>query len=343
VQTVYSERHRRHHARGELIDGTLRPPFEHPERAELVLAAVQAAELGPVIKPTAHGLAPLARVHDERFLAFLAEAWDLWLAEHGDETDALPLAWPSRRMRQVEPEAIDGRLSYFSFDAGSPIMAGTAEAVFASADVALTGADLLLGGEASAFALCRPPGHHAATDLYGGYCFVNNAAAAAQALRDGGMERVAVLDVDYHHGNGTQDVFWERGDVLVCSLHGDPRQEYPYFTGYADEEGDGDGEGANRNYPMPWGTGATTWFHALDEAVGHVRVFAPDAVVVSLGVDTFKDDPISCFELDTSDYPVLGARIAGLGVPTLFVLEGGYAVEALGANVAGVLTGFAAG
>jgi acetoin utilization deacetylase AcuC-like enzyme len=318
----------------------MRPPFECPERADLVLAAVRAARLGDVVEPTAHGLEPLSRVHDERFLTFLQEAWALWLEVHGDEADALPLAWPTRRMGQREPEAIDGRLSYFSFDAGSPIMAGTAEAVLASADVALTGADLLLGGERGAFSLCRPPGHHAALDVYGGYCFVNNAAAATQALVDGGVGRVAVVDVDYHHGNGTQDIFWARGDVLVCSLHGDPRQEYPFFTGYADERGDGDGVDANRNYPLAMGTRAPTWFAALDEALGHVRAFAPEAVVVSLGVDTYKDDPISQFELDTTDYPVLGARLADLGVPTLFVMEGGYAVDAIGTNVAGVLTGF---
>jgi acetoin utilization deacetylase AcuC-like enzyme len=340
VQTVHSEKHRLHDARAELIDGALRTPFECPERAELVLAAVQAAGLGAVIEPAGHGIEPLARVHDERFLAFLQEAWALWLADHGDETDALPLAWPSRRMQQREPEAIDGRLSYFSFDAGSPIMAGTAEAVLASADVALTGADLLLSGDPGAFSLCRPPGHHAALDLYGGYCFVNNASVAVQALLDGGMDRVALVDVDYHHGNGSQDIFWSRGDVLVTNLHGDPRHEYPFFTGYADERGDGDGLDANRNYPLPMGTKAPEWFDALDDALGHVRAFAPDAVVVSLGVDTFEDDPISHFELASSDYPVLGARLADLGRPTLFVMEGGYAVEAIGTNVAGVLTGF---
>jgi acetoin utilization deacetylase AcuC-like enzyme len=343
VQTVYSDKHRLHHAHGELIDGALRPPHERPERADLILAAVRAAELGEVVEPTAHGIEPLARVHDEGFLAFLQEAWILWLADHGDETDALPLAWPSRRMQQREPEAVDGRLSYFSFDAGSPIMAGTAEAVLASADVALTGADLVLGGERAAFSLCRPPGHHAALDLYGGYCFVNNAAAAAQALIDGGLERVAVIDVDYHHGNGTQDIFWSRGDVLVTNLHGDPRQEYPFFTGYADERGSEGGVDANRNYPLPMGTRAPEWFAALDDALGHVRAFAPDAVVVSLGVDTYKDDPISCFELETTDYPVLGARLADLGGPTLFVMEGGYAVEAIGTNATGVLTGFETG
>ena len=339
MHTVYSLRHHRHHARAELIDGTMQPAHERPERAEWVLAAVEAADLGPVIAPTEHGLEPLARVHDERFLAFLDEAWGEWVAEHGTATDALGLAWPTRRFAQREPEAIDGRLSYYSFDAGSPIMAGTAEAVFASADVALTGADLLLDGHAHVFSLCRPPGHHAARDLYGGYCFVNNAAAAAQTLRDGGMDRVAVIDVDYHHGNGTQDIFWDRGDVFVTSLHGDPRQEYPYFAGYADERGEGPGEDANANFPLPWGTGAGRWFEALDVALGRVRSFSPEAVVVSLGVDTYRGDPISRFELDTDDYPVLGARLADLGLPTLIVLEGGYAVDAIGTNVAGVLRG----
>ncbi len=343
MQVVYSETHRKHHARGELIDGTMQPAHERTERAEMVLDAVERAGHGPVLAPTAHGRGPLARVHDEGFLDFLVEAWDDWVAEHGDDNDALGLAWPTRRMHQRVPTAIDGRLSYYSFDAGSPITAGTAEAVWSSADVALTGVDLVLGGERVAFSLCRPPGHHAAADFYGGYCFVNNAAAAAQAIRDAGMDRVAIVDVDYHHGNGTQDIFWERGDVLVVNLHGDPRQEYPYFAGYADERGDGAGVDANRNYPLPWGTGAVNWFAALDDGLGHVRAFAPDAVVVSLGVDTFKDDPISCFELDTADYPVLGARLAGLDVPTLVVLEGGYAVEAIGTNVAGVLTGFESG
>jgi acetoin utilization deacetylase AcuC-like enzyme len=242
-------------------------------------------------------------------------------------------------MRQVEPITIDGQLSYFSFDAGTPITEGTWVAASASARVALTAARLVLGGERAAFALCRPPGHHATGDSFGGYCFINNRAVAAQAMRDGGAGRVAVLDVDYHAGNGTQTIFYERADVLTCSIHADPRQEYPFFLGHADETGGGAGVGANRNWPLPWGTGWDSWASALDDALATVRAFGPDALVVPLGVDTYRDDPISQFELDTPDYVRIGSAIGSLGLPTVVALEGGYATEAIGANVVNVLTG----
>ena len=341
VLTVYSPDHRLHHATAELIDGRMVAPVDTPERAEQVLAAVTGAGLGPVVEPDADGAdvrAALGAVHDRAFLDFLATAYDEWLAA-GHDGDALGLVWPARTLAGAEPEAIDGRLGYWSFDAGTPITAGTWAAATASARVALTGARRLLGGEPSVFALCRPPGHHAAAGQFGGYCFLNNSAIAAQALRDGGVERVAVLDVDYHHGNGTQAVFWERPDVLTVSIHADPRQEYPYFTGHAAETGGGAGEGANRNLPLPWGTGWEPWSEALDAALATVAAFAPDAVVVPLGVDTYRGDPISRFQLDTPDYLRAGAAIARLGVPTLVVLEGGYAVDAIGANVTNALRG----
>ena len=217
-------------------------------------------------------------------------------------------------------------MGYYSFDAGTPITAGTWQAAQSSADVAVTSARLLAeGGHPAIFALCRPPGHHAATDLYGGYCFLNNAAIAAQYLIDGGAERVAILDVDYHHGNGTQAIFYDRPDVLFLSLHGDPREEYPFFLGWADERGDGPGEGFNVNYPLPWGTGFPAWSEALEDACKRVADYAPDVLLVSLGVDTFKGDPISKFRLESDDFTAYGARIARLGLPTLFVMEGGYA------------------
>jgi acetoin utilization deacetylase AcuC-like enzyme len=208
--------------------------------------------------------------------------------------------------------------------------------------VALTAADLVAAGE-SAFALCRPPGHHAGPRSAGGYCYVNNAAVAAERLREAGAGRVSVLDIDYHHGNGTQAVFWERGDVQVASIHADPLVEYPYFLGHADERGAGEGEGATLNLPLPWGTGFAEWAAALDRALAAVAGFGPERLVVSLGVDTFHGDPISRFRLDTPDYPAIGRRIAGLRLPTLFVMEGGYAVEAIGVNAVGVLEGFEAG
>ncbi|WP_144006999.1 histone deacetylase family protein, partial [Pelomonas sp. KK5] len=197
------------------------------------------------------------------------------------------------------------------------------------------------GGEArGAMALTRPPGHHAGADFYGGYCFLNNSALAAQALREAGAARVAVLDVDYHHGNGTQSIFYERADVFTVSLHGDPRTEYPFYLGYADERGAGAGEGANLNLPLPVGTDFARWGEALDVAIDAIRAHGAEALVVALGVDTYEGDPISRFRLRGADYPAMGERIAALRLPTVFVMEGGYAVAALGENVAGVLEGW---
>jgi len=323
----------------ELNNGRVVPAFEMPSRAEMIHAAVVERGFGPVIAPAEHGLDPVLRVHESNYIRFLGEAWTLW-REDGRDFPALPSFWKAPGMRDKEPETIDGKLGHFSFDAGCCIVEGTFDAVRSSADVALTGVDLVLAGETSAFALCRPPGHHAHAGTMGGYCYINNACVAAQALRDRGTSRVAILDVDYHHGNGTQSIFYERGDVLVCNIHGHPAQEYPYFLGYEDETGAGAGEGFNVNYPLRWGTTFEAWAEALEQACRQVDAFGPDVVVVSLGVDTFKDDPISQFRLESPDYLKIGGRIARLNKPTLFVMEGGYAVEAIGVNVANTLEGF---
>ncbi len=336
--TIYSDDHRLHHGKAELADGELKPCVECPERADVVLEAVTRAKLGDVVEPNSFGLDPIRSIHSPRYVAFLERAWELWIAE-GRTGDALPLNWAVRGMRQIEPDHIDGKLSYFSFDAGTPITAGTWTAITAAADVALTGAAKLLEGERNAFALCRPPGHHAAADYYGGYCFFNNAAIAAQHLLDHKAARVAVLDVDYHHGNGTQSIFYERSDVLFVSIHADPLQEYPYFLGHADEDGSGAGKSYNANFPLRWHCGAQEWFAALDGGLQRIFEYAPDYVVISLGVDTYIDDPISQFRLDTHDFIEVGSRIGHLGLPSMFVLEGGYAVSEIGANVTNVLSG----
>ncbi|MCJ8141600.1 histone deacetylase family protein [Ancylobacter sp. A5.8] len=342
MQVIHSPRHLGHSGHVELNDGRIVPAFEKPERVEMVLKAIAGRDLGPLVGPQPHGLDPVLRVHEPDYVRFLANVWGLWTSE-GREGPALPSFWRAPGMRSIEPAALDGKLGHFSFDAGCCIVAGTWDAVQASADLALTGADLLMAGEASAFALCRPPGHHAHAGTMGGYCYLNNAAIAAQALRDGGMTRVAVLDVDYHHGNGTQAIFYDRADVLVCNIHADPMQEFPYFLGHADELGAGPGEGFNANYPLPWGTDFARWSEALAAASARIATFAPDALIVSLGVDTYQGDPISRFRLDSPDYLRMGAMIAGLGLPTLFVMEGGYAVEAIGVNVANTLEGFLQG
>jgi acetoin utilization deacetylase AcuC-like enzyme len=253
----------------------------------------------------------------------------------------LPSGFPARGLRRDRrPGGISGAMGYYAFDASTPIVAGSWDAAIAAARCAMTAAALVTEGEGAAYALCRPPGHHAGRGSYGGYCFLNNAALAAQALRDSGASRVAVLDVDYHHGNGTQDIFWDRDDVLFVSLHGTPDTEYPWFLGYADEHGAGRGDGYTLNLPLPCGSGWDAYAAALGTALDGIRAYAPEALVVSLGVDTFESDPISAFKLAREHYPLMGSMIAGLGLPTVLVQEGGYAVEAIGANVAGVLGAF---
>ncbi|TSJ61577.1 histone deacetylase family protein [Starkeya sp. 3C] len=342
MKIIHSPRHLGHAGHVELTHGQIVPAFEKPERVAMIMKALGERRLGLFVEPTAHGLDPVRRVHDAAYVRFLATAWELWTAS-GRDNPALPSFWRAPGMRDIEPDYVDGKFGFFSFDGGCCIVPGTWDAVQAGADLALTGADLISAGERMAFALCRPPGHHAQQATMGGYCFVNNAAVAAQGLRDRGAARVAVLDVDYHHGNGTQSIFYDRADVLVCNIHSDPRQAYPYFLGYVDEIGAGAGEGFNANYPLPKGTDYAAWSVALEAACARIEAHAPDALVVSLGVDTFKGDPISAFQLDSPDYLRIGARIARLGKPTLFVMEGGYAVDAIGTNVANTLEGFLQG
>ena len=337
--TVFSTAHELRSPRTELYGGELVRPHESPERAQIVLGSIQARDLGEIIPPDTFGAEPLLRVHDAEFLGFLETAWSEWLAA-GNRGEAIPDCWPARRMAQRRPNSITGKLGYYAMAGETSISAGTWEAARAAADVALTAASRLSHGRAGAFALCRPPGHHAARDLYGGYCFINNAAVAAQYLRDAGAARVAILDVDFHHGNGTQDIFYERSDVLYVSLHGDPVDAFPYFSGFADQTGRGQGTGFNLNIPLPPGTGFDVWQRALETSLARVAGFRPDALVVSLGVDTFESDPISFFRLQSPDFSTYGRMIGACGIPTLFVLEGGYAVGEIGTNVVNVLEGF---
>ena len=339
--TFYSDDHHLHHGSCELIDGQLMPCFEKPQRADHILQRVKDRQLGEVRPPQDFGLAPIERIHSAAYLNFFKGAWDRWQAQNGTG-DLLPFTWPARTLRQVIPRDLHGQLGYYSFDGGAPITAGTWQAAYSAAQVALSAQAEIAAGAHSAFALCRPPGHHAAGELMGGYCYLNNAAIAAQAFLDHGKQRVAILDVDYHHGNGTQDIFYTRNDVLFASIHGDPADEFPFFLGYADERGEGAGEGCNFNYPLAMGSRWAVGSAALEEACQRIAEFDAEVIVVSLGVDTFKDDPISQFKLNSPDYLAMGKRIAALGKPTLFVMEGGYAVEAIGVNAVNVLEGFEA-
>ncbi len=272
------------------------------------------------------------------YLDFLRAAHDDWRAA-GRPGDAGAYAWPVVRRRPLDLQRIDARLGRFSFDASTPIAAATWQSARWSAQTALSALDALLAGERAAFALCRPPGHHSGADYLGGYCYLNNAAIAAEAAAAAGR-RVAILDVDYHHGNGTQDIFWSRGGILFVSIHADPGTDYPFFWGHADESGEGEGEGATLNLPLPRGTALAGYRPALDRALEAIARFGADLLVCCYGADTYEGDPISHFRLRTADYAGLGRSIAGLGLATLVVMEGGYAVDALGANVASFLAGF---
>ncbi len=339
LKTFFSPDQLKHHGEVELFGNKLVPVHETPARAEAVLKSVEGAGLGPVIAPRDFGLEPLRRVHDAGYLDFLATFWAEWTAA-GGEGDALPFCTPMPDMSKRIPTSIWGKLCYYSFDTTAPLTANTWVSARASANAAVAAADVVSSGEGAAFALCRPPGHHASRAYYGGYCFLNNAAIAAQWLSDHGAARVAILDVDYHHGNGTQSIFYDRADVFFSSLHGDPDQDYPCFLGWAEETGAGAGEGFNFNYPLPHGTDWGAWSAALESCLERVDAFAPDALVVSLGVDTFDGDPITFFHLIAEDFRRMGERLGRLRLPTVFIMEGGYNVDHIGVNVVEVLQGF---
>ncbi|MBA5636640.1 histone deacetylase family protein [Duganella sp. LX20W] len=341
--TFYNEQHSQHQGRDRSVNGQPVPCAEAPLRADAVLAELGRRGLGRIVTPHGVPLMSLERIHTPRYLHFLRNAWSEWVALDPANAgkDAFPSVWPVRTLRSdVEPDNLRAKLGLYSMDSGTPLTAGTWSAAKTGADCAVNAAHALRLGERSAFVLSRPPGHHAGADFYGGYCFLNNAALAAQHMLDDGARKVAILDLDYHHGNGTQSIFYQRDDVLFISLHADPRFEFPFYLGHADERGEGPGLGYNLNLPLPAGTTATAWLAALETACIRLGSFGADALVVSLGVDTFAGDPLSRFALHSADYLRVGERLAWLGLPTAFIFEGGYAVKELGVNVVNVLEGF---
>lgn len=343
MRVFHSARHLLHFPKGELHNGEMVVPFERPSRMEYVLARLRQQGFDDPVEPAEYDPVPVSRVHDSGYLDFLETAWSRWTAE-GNKGDIIPTSFPVRRTQHSRPPRnIDGKAGHYSAAAETAITAGTWQAVMSSCASAQSAQRHVAQGARSAFALCRPPGHHAGIDWFGGYCFINNAAVAAEMFRMDGASKVAVLDVDFHHGNGTQDIFYHRGDVLFVSLHGQPEDAFPHFLGYADETGEGTGEGANLNLPMPPGTAYPVWAEALDFGLRAIRDFGAEALVVSLGVDAFKDDPISFFKLESQDFTDCGRRIGKLGLPTVFCMEGGYAIDAIGVNTVNVLEGFEAG
>ncbi len=340
MKTFYTPAHRVHAPREEFEAGRLMPAVEVPERVERVHARLTERKLGPILEPDEFGNEPALRVHDPAFVQFLSDAYGQWRAMYPKDTsDALPSVWPGRGLRTRKDGDIEAKLGSYAFDTATPITKGSWEAAHAGVNVALGAAQAIHQGETSAFALSRPPGHHAGADLFGGYCYLNNVAIAAQWFSDEGL-RPAILDVDYHHGNGTQSIFYDRPDVLFASIHASPEFAYPHFLGFADECGQGAGENANLNLPLAKGTEWSGYREALDSALGRVRDFGADVLLVSLGLDTFEGDPICELGLKTPDYLRMGEALAGLGKPTLFVFEGGYNLDHLAENTVNVLEGF---
>ncbi|CAM8827790.1 histone deacetylase family protein [Burkholderia pseudomallei] len=321
-----------------LSRGKMRAPHEVPERAVRLLGAV--TSLGfDVRAPEDFGAAPLAAVHSEPYLRFLADAHREWRR--------IPEDWGPEVMSNIyvrEPNPLRGVLAqagYYLADGSCPIGEHTYRAAYWSAQSALAGAAALGRGARDAYALCRPPGHHACRDAAGGFCYLNNAAIAAQALR-ARHARVAILDTDMHHGQGIQTLFYDRDDVLYVSIHGDPTNFYPAVTGYETEHGAGRGEGFNVNLPMPHGSPEAVFFTQLERARSRVERFAPDVLVFALGFDVYREDPQSKVAVTTEGFGRLGALVGGLRVPTLIVQEGGYHLETLERNAAALFRGYEA-
>ncbi len=348
MKIFYSEQHRLHDPAFEVFDGGQRVPYlESPQRMERILNALRQTDWAEVAESADFGLDPIRAVHSEEYLSFLASAWTEWLAAEpesaaaSDKTALMPATFAAKR--DHIPEGILGKAGFFLLDLSVPIVEGTYAAALASAHCALSAANHIsssaVRSPSSAFALCRPPGHHAGREIAGGYCFLNNAAIAAQWLTQFG--NVAVLDVDYHAGNGTQDIFYARRDVLTISIHADPAFEYPYYAGYANETGTGEGLGFHQNLPLPAGTDDAAYLAALDEAIALVAAHSPQSLVVSTGMDIYEGDPLGKFKVTRQGIGEIGRRIAALNLPTAIIMEGGYNTDALGKNLVAFLEGFA--
>jgi acetoin utilization deacetylase AcuC-like enzyme len=337
MKVFYSDRHRQHDPPFEIYDGGEKVPgLEIPERADQVLAALRATGWAEIVPPEEFGLGPILAVHDAEYIDFLRTAFEEWIREKASypKIALLPATFPPGSWRR-KPKSLLGRAGFYMADLSAPVLAGTYQAALAAADCALSGAQAVAQGELTAFALCRPPGHHAGKATCGGYCYLNNAAIAANWLSSHG--RVALLDIDYHAGNGTQDIFYERNDVLTISIHADPDFEYPYYSGYADETGTGAGLGFHRNFPLPAGTDDIAYLETIDEALKMIRRFSAGYLVVSAGMDLYSGDPLGRFDVTRVGIIEIGERLAALNLPTSVVLEGGYHNEALGENIVSLL------
>ena len=326
-----------HIPRSYLSRGQMRTPLEAPARTEQIIRGLAGHQ---VLEPSDHGRAPIERVHDTGYLEFLETCYRRW--------KAVPEDWGDEVMSNVflragsKPRGLLAEAGWYLADGSCPVGEHTWSAAYWSAQSALSAADALLVGDPIAYALCRPPGHHARRDAAGGFCYLNNAAIAAESLKSK-FERIAILDPDMHHGQGVQEIFWERDDVLYVSIHGDPTNFYPVMTGHEDERGGGAGEGYNINLPMPHDSGEEVFFDRLDTAVAAIEKFQPDAVILTLGFDIYEKDPQAKVAVSGEGFRRIGATAGGFGKPLLVVQEGGYYLEGLEDNTRQFFAGVAAG
>ena len=338
MKTVFDDAQRAHDPQFFLSSGALRPCPEKPARIDALLGAVQQLG-GPVVQAPDAGIEPILRIHPARYLTFLQTIHTRWQRIPGASAEVIPNIHPANRTDGYPLSAV-GQAGFHQTDTSCPINAQTWGAAYASAQTAIHAADLLRGGDRAVYALCRPPGHHAFAELAGGFCYLNNSALAAQRLTDAGR-RVAILDVDLHHGNGTQGIFYDRGDVLTVSIHAHPERYYPFFWGYPEEHGRGAGEGANLNLCLERGTGDDGFIAALDAGMAALTDWGADTLVLALGLDAFEGDPFAGLAVTTPGFARIGRAVAALGLPTVIVQEGGYVCPELGDNLQAVLRGFA--
>ncbi|QIG50347.1 histone deacetylase family protein [Nordella sp. HKS 07] len=341
--TVFDDIQRLHNPPSFIVAGKAQPIPERPERIDILLEGVKSSG-GVVVAPKSVGNETLSLVHDTRYLAFMDGLWQRWHRQPNAAEYPAPnihaLGRPSLAPVGY-PDSVVGQCGYHLGDGSCPFMDKTWDAAKASAASAVHAARLIRDGERFVYALCRPPGHHAASDVAAGFCYINNSALAAEVLNRAGR-RVAILDIDVHHGNGTEAIFYDRADVLTVSIHADPRRFYPFFWGYAEETGRGEGEGFNLNLPLPRGTRIDAYRTALAQALRRVGEFGPEILVVAAGLDISIDDPFQGFAIETKDFAVIGRDIADLKLPLLVVQEGGYPSPSLGANLASLLEGLRA-
>ncbi|MCB9418261.1 MAG: histone deacetylase family protein [Ardenticatenaceae bacterium] len=301
---------------------------EVPQRGQLIFNALQAAKLGPITSAGDFSIDTIGEIHEYGLLNLLQNAHER-MANEAESQLALPNTFSKFALRH-KPQSVWGQLGCYAFDTASPIFEHTWETAYWAVQTAVSAAALVHAqGSKVAYALCRPPGHHAGPNFYGGGCYLNNTAVAAQWLVQQG-QRVAILDLDYHHGNGTQMIFYGRSDALYCSIHADPLHEYPYYWGYADEYGEGSGKGYNYNFPLPRSSTEIVYLAALEEALNRIRFYVPDILIVSLGVDIIQGDPIGGFQIEAGILRQIGKAIAALRLPSVVVQEGGFNLENLG-------------